>query len=241
VCRNLCVVKGLALVGAGPPVPALLDLPTMKSMKVDRKKRFTAKYAKHAKKKNLLRATGHEPRATNRGPRACPVGFAHPEEHEGRQEDAIHRETREPCEKEGSLSSHGPRVTDHGSWTAKYAKHANGTADERGRTPMGEGTSFTTEAPRARRRRSVAEKNERSRKKGNAGHFACVGLFFWPSVVLCGESLLSGPNLGGSAATGHGPRTFNRKIREKHTLLRATRSEERRVGKECRSRWSPYH
>ena len=26
------------------------------------------------------------------------------------------------------------------------------------------------------------------------------------------------------------------------TLLRAiTRSEERRVGKECRSRWSPYH
>src|SRR5256885_13267762 len=27
-----------------------------------------------------------------------------------------------------------------------------------------------------------------------------------------------------------------------HTLLRVgTRSEERRVGKECRSRWSPYH
>src|SRR5687767_15990925 len=25
------------------------------------------------------------------------------------------------------------------------------------------------------------------------------------------------------------------------TLLRMTRSEERRVGKECRSRWSPYH
>ena len=27
----------------------------------------------------------------------------------------------------------------------------------------------------------------------------------------------------------------------KTTLLRAVRSEERRVGKECRSRWSPYH
>jgi len=26
-----------------------------------------------------------------------------------------------------------------------------------------------------------------------------------------------------------------------NTLDRATRSEERRVGKECRSRWSPYH
>src|SRR3712207_7514268 len=25
------------------------------------------------------------------------------------------------------------------------------------------------------------------------------------------------------------------------TLAQATRSEERRVGKECRSRWSPYH
>ena len=24
-------------------------------------------------------------------------------------------------------------------------------------------------------------------------------------------------------------------------LMRAARSEERRVGKECRSRWSPYH
>ena len=27
----------------------------------------------------------------------------------------------------------------------------------------------------------------------------------------------------------------------KHTSLYAERSEERRVGKECRSRWSPYH
>ena len=27
----------------------------------------------------------------------------------------------------------------------------------------------------------------------------------------------------------------------KHELARLFRSEERRVGKECRSRWSPYH
>ena len=26
-----------------------------------------------------------------------------------------------------------------------------------------------------------------------------------------------------------------------HTIIRIDRSEERRVGKECRSRWSPYH
>ena len=28
---------------------------------------------------------------------------------------------------------------------------------------------------------------------------------------------------------------------EKQTIIMTTRSEERRVGKECRSRWSPYH
>ena len=31
------------------------------------------------------------------------------------------------------------------------------------------------------------------------------------------------------------------KIGEKNLLLKFARSEERRVGKECRSRWSPYH
>ena len=30
-------------------------------------------------------------------------------------------------------------------------------------------------------------------------------------------------------------------IAEREKLLVQTRSEERRVGKECRSRWSPYH
>ena len=30
-------------------------------------------------------------------------------------------------------------------------------------------------------------------------------------------------------------------LRRDHTVHILTRSEERRVGKECRSRWSPYH
>ena len=30
-------------------------------------------------------------------------------------------------------------------------------------------------------------------------------------------------------------------VREQINLLKPKRSEERRVGKECRSRWSPYH
>src|SRR5574340_1163766 len=34
---------------------------------------------------------------------------------------------------------------------------------------------------------------------------------------------------------------LKRLFREHHGLLLASRSEERRVGKECRSRWSPYH
>ena len=30
-------------------------------------------------------------------------------------------------------------------------------------------------------------------------------------------------------------------LQDIHTMARLLRSEERRVGKECRSRWSPYH
>ena len=30
-------------------------------------------------------------------------------------------------------------------------------------------------------------------------------------------------------------------VRDKHVIISTFRSEERRVGKECRSRWSPYH
>ena len=32
-----------------------------------------------------------------------------------------------------------------------------------------------------------------------------------------------------------------KKMEPKHALICGARSEERRVGKECRSRWSPYH
>ena len=41
----------------------------------------------------------------------------------------------------------------------------------------------------------------------------------------------------------HGKSTLADRIIEKTGLLtsREMRSEERRVGKECRSRWSPYH
>ena len=34
---------------------------------------------------------------------------------------------------------------------------------------------------------------------------------------------------------------INARVAKQQWLLSAKRSEERRVGKECRSRWSPYH
>ena len=35
--------------------------------------------------------------------------------------------------------------------------------------------------------------------------------------------------------------SFNRASLNPSTIFSSNRSEERRVGKECRSRWSPYH
>src|SRR5438067_6916244 len=60
----------------------------------------------------------------------------------------------------------------------------------------------------------------------------------WSSDV-CSSDLPGGPHASirqhGHGAVGQGwePRRESR--------LRVARSEERRVGKECRSRWSPYH
>ena len=44
------------------------------------------------------------------------------------------------------------------------------------------------------------------------------------------------PDLPGCIATGR-----TREIAEENIYEAIRRSEERRVGKECRSRWSPYH
>src|ERR1041385_1339261 len=45
---------------------------------------------------------------------------------------------------------------------------------------------------------------------------------------------------GGRARHGRA-RTLVRRPRDRRGLQPSARSEERRVGKECRSRWSPYH
>src|SRR2546430_4314587 len=69
----------------------------------------------------------------------------------------------------------------------------------------------------------------------------------WNSLaLLCGGTLLS-LMLGLLALVlGTGRRRALSLVREKtrelsHQALHDARSEERRVGEECRSRWSPYH
>ena len=52
--------------------------------------------------------------------------------------------------------------------------------------------------------------------------------------VPLGERVLTGIVVGSSADEGPG-------LRDVLEVLDEDRSEERRVGKECRSRWSPYH
>src|SRR5215204_3675261 len=63
-----------------------------------------------------------------------------------------------------------------------------------------------------------------------------------PSSVQCRISPALAPALpaGDAGANGHLDQTEHGGARAIRTSGKA-RSEERRVGKECRSRWSPYH
>src|SRR3712207_6964006 len=70
----------------------------------------------------------------------------------------------------------------------------------------------------------------------------------WSSDVCSSDLPVGGPeqdpylNLGVRVATRLSPRRLLRACQHvEHELGRVRRSEERRVGKECRSRWSPYH
>src|SRR2546430_9923640 len=67
----------------------------------------------------------------------------------------------------------------------------------------------------------------------------------WSSDV-CSSDLLSGYRLSRADDLDANPAQYGndwRKLAARYAmqLLRSERSEERRVGKECRSRWSPYH
>ena len=61
----------------------------------------------------------------------------------------------------------------------------------------------------------------------------------YKGLVMAGyQGLFRGPQDGTNQGYGH--YGTGKQFDEKHCTIDA-RSEERRVGKECRSRWSPYH
>ena len=81
------------------------------------------------------------------------------------------------------------------------------------------------------------EKKERMRIKGITVILSCLLLF-----AGCGEN--------GGSEENVSTETAGQKVSEENSGMGQTdsgmefvelRSEERRVGKECRSRWSPYH
>src|SRR2546427_10757898 len=83
-----------------------------------------------------------------------------------------------------------------------------------------------------RRRWSLAEKAAAGASNLRTRHERVIGRsagrrFGWTAV---------------SVAQARTPRCFDRRLRWRGSRAGIrTRSEERRVGKECRSRWSPYH
>ena len=74
--------------------------------------------------------------------------------------------------------------------------------------------------------------------KRHYAHVDCPGHADYVKNMITGAAQMDGAILVVSAADGPMPQT------REHILLAHqvnVRSEERRVGKECRSRWSPYH
>ena len=60
-------------------------------------------------------------------------------------------------------------------------------------------------------------------------------------TLLCGEETGVVNQLKSIISLLYGIKDIYPKAKEMYDRLESTRSEERRVGKECRSRWSPYH
>ena len=66
------------------------------------------------------------------------------------------------------------------------------------------------------------------------------------ATLFCSTALFGSLMINQISASAHGyvespPSRGYQGAIERNTLGYSARSEERRVGKECRSRWSPYH
>src|SRR3712207_9360849 len=62
--------------------------------------------------------------------------------------------------------------------------------------------------------------------------------FAYGTITLCGRAFLRRSAI---RAVCNSPGVLRHTADDPYNPAHATRSEERRVGKECRSRWSPYH
>src|SRR5260221_13100133 len=71
----------------------------------------------------------------------------------------------------------------------------------------------------------------------------CVEPVRPPELVEGGiaEVVLLPLRIGTNVLRRHQPRIVTKRLEPVAEVMSAARSEERRVGKECRSRWSPYH
>ena len=75
---------------------------------------------------------------------------------------------------------------------------------------------------------------------GVAGTTGLIGDSTWTRVIVLAPSVLEITEISGSQIAGEAV-IFSGSLLDEHGQVLIDRSEERRVGKECRSRWAPYH
>src|SRR2546426_11941578 len=114
---------------------------------------------------------------------------------------------------------------------------------------MGSGTESESEMPERSwaahlraAEQALARRNLRATVRAwDAAHLAAVGSLHWEGLIEVGDAYL---RIGQESGLPDATLATVRRVYFA-ALFRAcqkdSRSEERRVGKECRSRWSPYH
>src|ERR1051326_4264065 len=95
--------------------------------------------------------------------------------------------------------------------------------------------SRVVNAKRASPRSTFVSSHKKAQKYKTENSFVCLCALLWLDLVTVCECFVHGDLVHVFEVTTH--RHSHRDSRDSY----CERSEERRVGKECRSRWSPYH
>src|SRR2546426_3537007 len=148
------------------------------------------------------------------------------------------------------------KLVDEGAGETEGARRATGVfpAGAPAPEPLGPRAAETEVVAKAQRRRFTAEykrrivrEADRCTKPGELGALLRrEGLYSshlttWRAARDRGELAGLAPKPRGPKATPPDPRDKKIAEQEREVVRWKQRSEERRVGKECRSRWSPYH